>query len=186
MSDADSPLRQLTHGRRVDGSRDARVLDAALAVLGEHGYRGANMDDVAARARVGKAAIYQRWSSKAALMTDALVYWRPNYFGGEAPDTGSLTGDFDAFVDSVARNDGEPISIDLILRVALEAARDPLTASAFDELMLHRGTRVIAEILHRAATRGEIPGGRDWSLLAQCVTAMGLMNITCGHRVDAG
>lgn len=61
------------------------------------------MNDIAARAGVGKAAIYRRWSSKAALMTDALVYWRPDLIDDDAPDTGSLAGDFDAVVERVAR-----------------------------------------------------------------------------------
>ncbi len=66
----ESKLRQRTEGR-LDRSRDPAILDAALAALAEHGYDATNMNDIAARAGVGKAAIYRRWSSKAALMTDA-------------------------------------------------------------------------------------------------------------------
>ncbi|MGV7665743.1 helix-turn-helix domain-containing protein, partial [Mycobacterium kansasii] len=77
MAEPESKLRQRTDGR-LDRSRDPVILDAALAALAEHGYDATNMNDIAARAGVGKAAIYRRWSSKAALMTDALVYWRPD------------------------------------------------------------------------------------------------------------
>jgi hypothetical protein len=66
-----------TEGRR-DRSRDPAILNAALSVLTEHGYYATNMNYIAARAGVGKAAIYRRWASKAALITDALVYWRPD------------------------------------------------------------------------------------------------------------
>jgi AcrR family transcriptional regulator len=54
------------------------ILNTALSVLTEHGYYATNMNYIAARAGVGKAAIYRRWASKAALITDALVYWRPD------------------------------------------------------------------------------------------------------------
>ena len=47
------------------------------------------------RAGVGKAAIYRRWSSKAALITDVLVNWRPDLRTDDAPDTGTLAGDID-------------------------------------------------------------------------------------------
>jgi AcrR family transcriptional regulator len=45
-----------------------------LSVLTEHGYDATNMNYIAARPGVGKAAISRRWSSKAALITDALLY----------------------------------------------------------------------------------------------------------------
>jgi AcrR family transcriptional regulator len=70
-------MRQRTEGRR-DRSRDPVILNAALSVLTQHGYYATNMNYIAARAGVGKAAIYRRWASKAALITDALVYWRPD------------------------------------------------------------------------------------------------------------
>ena len=103
MTDTESKLRQRTDGR-LDRSRDPAILDAALAALAEYGYEATNMNDIAARAGVGKAAIYRRWASKAALITDALVYWRPDLMSDEAPDTGSLTGDFELLVKRAARN----------------------------------------------------------------------------------
>jgi AcrR family transcriptional regulator len=143
------------------------------------------MDDIAARAGVGKAAIYRRWSSKAALITDTLVYWRPDLLTNEAPDTGSLAGDLDAIVERLKSNENDLITSDLVLRVALEAARDPELAFALDDLMLSRGKRVFSTILAQAATRGEISADRDWSLIADVVLAMGLLEVVRGQTVDA-
>jgi AcrR family transcriptional regulator len=184
MTHSESKLRQRTEGR-LDRSRDPAILNAALAALAEHGYDATNMNDVAARAGVGKAAIYRRWSSKAALITDALVYWRPDLLSYDAPDTGSLMGDLDALVDRAKRNDDELISNDLILRVALEAAHDRELASALDDLMLFKGRRVMATILAQAAKRGEISRQHDWSLVADVTTAMGLLRVISGQTVDA-
>jgi AcrR family transcriptional regulator len=184
MTDTESKLRQRTDGR-LDRSRDPAILNAALAALTEHGYDATNMNDIAARAGVGKAAIYRRWSSKAALITDVLVHWRPDLLTDEAPDTGSLTGDFDALVERAARNDDDLISNDLVLRVALEAAHDPELATALDNLMLHKGRRVVSAVLRQAAARGEVSADRDWSLVADVVTAMGLMRVIGGQTVDA-
>jgi AcrR family transcriptional regulator len=184
MTDSESKLRQRTDGR-LDRSRDPAILNAALAALTEHGYDATNMNDIAARAGVGKAAIYRRWSSKAALITDVLVHWRPDLLSDEAPDTGSLTGDFDALVERAARNDDDLISNDIVLRVALEAAHDPELATALDNLMLHKGRRVVSAVLRQAAARGEVSADRDWSLVADVVTAMGLMRVIGGQTVDA-
>jgi AcrR family transcriptional regulator len=184
MTEPESKLRQRTDGR-MDRSRDPAILDAALACLAENGYNATNMNDIAERAGVGKAAIYRRWSSKAALMTDAVVYWRPDLLDNNAPDTGSLSGDFDELVERVKRSDESLVSTDLILRVAVESANDPELASALDHLMLLRGRRVISAILRQAEARGEITSDQDWSLVTDVTTAMSLLQVIRGQRVDA-
>jgi AcrR family transcriptional regulator len=180
----ESKLRQRTVGR-LDRSRDPAILNAALAALTENGYDATNMDDIAARAGVGKAAIYRRWASKAALITDVLVYWRPDLRTDDAPDTGSLAGDIDALIERAVRYDNGLITNDLVLRVALEATRDPQLATALDDLMLLRGGGQISTILARAAARGEIAANRDWSLVADVLTAMSLLRVLNGRTVDA-
>lgn len=182
MADSESRLRKRTDGR-LDRSRDPAILDAALTELTHCGYDKTNMNDIAARAGVGKAAIYRRWSSKAALITDALLHWRPDLMDDNAPDTGSLEGDFDEIVARVARNDDQLVSNDLVLRVALEAAHDRELASALEELMVFKGRRVVTAILNQAARRGEVPD-QDWSLVADVLTAMGLMRVISGLSID--
>lgn len=184
MADTESKLRRRTHGR-LDRSRDPAILDATLAALAENGYDDTNMNDIAARAGVGKAAIYRRWSSKAALIADALVYWRPDLMDDDGADTGSLAGDFDALVGRMARTDDELISNDVVLRVAVEAAHDPHLASALDEMLLLRGRRVVTSILQRAADRGEVAPGRDWSLVADVLAGVGLIRVMSGQSFDA-
>ena len=184
MSEMESKLRQRTVGR-LDRSRDPAILNAALAALTENGYDATNMDDIAARAGVGKAAIYRRWSSKAALITDVLVYWRPDLRTDDAPDTGSLTGDIEALIERAVAYDNGLITNDLVLRVALEATRDPQLATALDDLMLLRGGRQISIILARAVARGEIAADRDWSLVADVLTAMSLLRVLNRRTVDA-
>jgi AcrR family transcriptional regulator len=185
MAEPESKLRQRTNGRRLDRSRDPAILDAALAALAEYGYVATNMNDIAARAGVGKAAIYRRWSSKAALMTDALVYWRPDLLNDHPPGTGSLAGDLDALVKRAKRNDNDLITNDLVLRAALEAAHDPELATALNDLILFKGRRVLSAVLAQAADRGEIAATRDWSLVADVLTALGLLRAISGQIIDA-
>jgi AcrR family transcriptional regulator len=184
MTEPESQLRQRSVGR-LDRSRDTAILNAALAAITENGYDATYINDIAARAGVGKAAIYRRWSSKAALITDTLVSWRPDLLTNDAPDTGSLAGDLDAVVDRLGRNENDLVTTDLVLRVALIAARDPGLASALDDLMVFRGTRVFSTILAQAAARGEVSADRDWSQVADVVLAMGLLQVVRGQTVDA-
>jgi hypothetical protein len=60
-------MAQPTHPRRgrpmSEGTQRA-ILDAMPALLAERGYAALTFDDIALRARVGKSAIYRRWSPR--------------------------------------------------------------------------------------------------------------------------
>jgi AcrR family transcriptional regulator len=45
-------------------SRRAVILDAALRVFGQYGYRRTSMDDIAREAGIGKGTIYLSFASK--------------------------------------------------------------------------------------------------------------------------
>lgn len=60
-------------GRPRDPSLDAAILEATLGLLGEGSFGALTMEAVAARAGVGKATLYRRWSSKEQLVVDALA-----------------------------------------------------------------------------------------------------------------
>lgn len=48
---------------------DARILDAALHLIGEYGEQRLTMDDVAAKAKVGRRTVFRRFGSKDGLLT---------------------------------------------------------------------------------------------------------------------
>lgn len=50
-----------------------RILDATLAELAEHGAREATIDDIAARAGVGRVTVFRRFGSKDALIQRLVV-----------------------------------------------------------------------------------------------------------------
>lgn len=111
---------------RFDPSLNAAILEAALAGLGELGYDRMSMDDIASRARVGKAAIYRRWPSKAAVVAEAIAHWRRRLGSVDAPNTGSLRGDIDALVASVPDFDETALStVKVVVGAATAAMNDP-------------------------------------------------------------
>jgi len=85
-----------------------RILDAAVEVFGERGYRGASVDDVAAAAGVTKGAVYYYFTDKddlardlqhvlwERLAQDALVVYDP-----ERPTLDNLLGCFEAFLATI-------------------------------------------------------------------------------------
>jgi AcrR family transcriptional regulator len=78
-------------GRPRDARADRAILEATLELIVELGVHGFRTEDVAARAGVGKGAIYRRYRSKDELVTAAVAA----LVGEEiaVPDTGSTRGD---------------------------------------------------------------------------------------------
>ncbi|HWG02637.1 MAG TPA: helix-turn-helix domain-containing protein, partial [Trebonia sp.] len=77
-------------GRPRDPELDRRIAQAALDLFGEAGWAGFAMEAVARRAGVGKASVYLRWSTKEALLTDAVTIRLTRVAD---VDTGTLRGD---------------------------------------------------------------------------------------------
>src|SRR3954453_6438752 len=86
-------------GRPRSAEADRAILQAALELLAEDGYRALTMERVRERSGVGKATIYRRYASKAELARTAIAPL--NYDLPVPEDTGSLEGDFVATVGAV-------------------------------------------------------------------------------------
>ncbi|PQM48059.1 TetR/AcrR family transcriptional regulator [Mycobacterium talmoniae] len=170
---------------RLDRTLDVGILDAALAGVAELGYDRLSMDDIAARAGVGKAAIYRRWPSKAVVVADAIAHWRRRQGSVEPPNTGSLRGDIEALVAAVPEFDDAGLgTIRVIVGVATAAMHDPVLAAALDDLVLDPPRHVVRALLDHALARGEIPAGRDLSLIPDVALGLNVLRVMTGRPVD--
>ncbi|SPM42112.1 TetR family transcriptional regulator [Mycobacterium numidiamassiliense] len=170
---------------RFDPSLDAAILEAALAGLGELGYERMSMDDIASRARVGKAAIYRRWSSKPAVVADAIAHWRRTLGPVEPPNTGGLRSDIDALVDAVPDFDADALNtIKVIVGVATAAMHHPVLAAALDDLALSTPRQIISAVLDHAVARGDIPAGRDLTLVPDALMGLNVLRVMTGRPID--
>lgn len=147
---------------RIEGDREQEILDAALAVLVDVGYDRLTMDAVASAARASKATLYRRWSSKAALVSDALVSHRGPL---HAPDTGSLRGDLlAAFCGPHGLSDGTQTA--MMAAVLTAVTRDEEFATEFRTRFLGPKLAIAASMFARARERGEVRADLDTELIA--------------------
>ena len=141
-------------GRPRDARIDAVVLEAARHELALHGPAGFTMDAVAARAGVGKAAIYRRFPGKNAVIFAAAVH----AFDIEPPpDQGSLRGDMGALLVDVLRSQDNPLARQVIPVLLQELGRDPALGQQLEQAFLVREEACIDAVLARAVGRGELP-----------------------------
>lgn len=145
--------------RRKD-ARPGELIDAALAAFVEHGYAGARLDDIAARAGVSKGTVYLYFKDKEELF--------------EAVVRGTL-GDLVAQGHAIARNFAGP-SPELLREVLArwwtgivehehisalpklmisEAGNFPRLARSYYEVVIEPGRALLREVLERGIRRGE-------------------------------
>jgi AcrR family transcriptional regulator len=158
---------EVRRGRPRNESCTTGILDATLELVAEVGIAGLTMDAVAARAGVGKATIYRRWSSKEALLLDA---WTECVRKPEVPDTGSLQGDLLALLNGF----DHPLSEHDLQRVfpqMIAAAKvNPEVAETYATFVAQRRVP-LQTVLRRAMDRGEIDPTCDLDVVHDLLVA---------------
>ena len=158
-------------GRPRDPEVDRRITQAALDLFGEIGWAGFAMEVVARRAGVGKASLYLRWSSKEALLTDALVAELPQV---SDVDTGDLHGDLVELATQMLDLYVGPSSR-AALRLSLEAPSISGVAEHYEAMRTSQISAARA-IVRRGIDRGELPAGASITLLLDTLTGGAMMH----------
>jgi AcrR family transcriptional regulator len=166
-------------GRPRSQEADQAILTATVDLLAAKGLAAMSIEEVAARAGVGKATIYRRWSSKGLLALDAFVAsFREQQ---PLPDTGTLRGDLiaalRAWVQAVTRTPMGPMLTGLIA----ESQHDTELRAAWRDRVLEplRGQHRI--MLDRAMARGEIPESVDREVVLDLFFGAAQHRLLLGH-----
>ena len=137
------------------------ILGATLALLREVGYDALTIEGVAARAEVGKKTIYRHWSSREALIADAVKRIVNEI---RIPDTGSTKGDLLALMRDAVRVYRDPDNARLMPGLVAAMARSEHIADIVRTGFLAERRRAIAQVLDRAVARGDFRATIDREL----------------------
>jgi AcrR family transcriptional regulator len=166
-----SPSRTATRPR-IEGEREIAIFDATMRMLATSGYDRLTMDAVAADAHASKATLYRRWTTKADLVVDALV-WLKSCMPHDVPNTGTLRGDL---LNMACNEGGLSVRMPLAVFGALITAmqRDEELAEAFQTRFLGPVEQRGRTVFERAQERGEIAPDVDLRLLASVLPAIAI------------
>jgi AcrR family transcriptional regulator len=139
-----------TPGRPLSAELSEQLLSVAVDILAEEGWGRLNSDRVAARARAGKAGIYRRWPTMAALARTALSRFT---LVTPPPDAGSLAGDLAGLVARWTR----PLDREerAVASVVGAARHEEDLRAGLDAALVRPLAAAVSEIGARAAARGE-------------------------------
>ncbi len=149
-------------GRPRDTGVDEAVLTAAVDLLAEVGYARLTMDQIAARAGVGKASVYLRWPNKVALVAEAIQ--QHSAVVPDVPDTGSLREDMLTFLRALLRRKSSAQRA--LAAVTSEIASNPELRKAWRQSVTGTLSACVGMIVEHAIERGELPPASDVELLS--------------------
>jgi AcrR family transcriptional regulator len=144
-----------TPGRPLSAELSEQLVVVAVDILAEEGWGRLNSDRIAARAHAGKAGIYRRWPTMAALARHALGQFS---IVSLPDDAGSLREDLIALVSRwTCPLDREERALASIVGAA---RHEELLRDGLDAALVHPLAEAVAAITDRAINRGE-PIDRD-------------------------
>jgi AcrR family transcriptional regulator len=169
--------RESRAGRPRDTQIDVAVLKATLAMLGESGYSGLALEQVARRAGTTKPAIYRRWPSRQRLVLAALAQ---RLGEARAPDTGCTLCDLDEclklFVAAFRR-----MPPDVIGPLFADCAGDRELRAAFMTTLFDPPRAAVKETLDRAHARGDLRADVDRDLILDLIGSLVHYRTLFGH-----
>jgi AcrR family transcriptional regulator len=153
-------------GRPRSATADEAILEATVALYGDHGFDGLSMDGVAARAGVSKATIYRRYSSKVDLVMAAAARLAEREH--PAVDRGTVRGDLCAHVRALVRMLTTTDVGRCLPTMVADKKRSAELAEAHDRFSAARRVPVVAAV-RRGVERGELRTDTDAELVADLI-----------------
>lgn len=166
-------------GRPLSGATERAILQATAEILGERGLAAMTIEEVAARAHVGKASVYRRWPSKGTLAFDAFV---TDFLDRQpAPDTGSLRDDLLGLLRAWLRAVRQPTTGRTLRGLIAEVQRDRELADAWRERFVAPLRARHLGVLRQATARGELAPGANTGLLLDLLYGPAYHRLLHGH-----
>src|SRR5215216_4422512 len=148
-------------GRPREERADRAILRAAIELIAAQGIRDLRMEDVADRARVGKATIYRRYRSKDELVTAAVSALVTEI---KVPDTGSSRADLVALMQRAVEVYSGSVEAGVMPSLVDAMSRDVVLARSVREEFLATRRAALRAVLERGVARGDLRAVLDLEL----------------------
>ena len=162
-------------GRPRSAQAHKAILKATLELLAQEGFQGLSIEDVAARAGVGKTTIYRRWPSKDELVIDAIHEVQVDL---STVDTGNFRDDLVILFKSAYKGlMTHPLLPQLVLRLISEYQANPEIFQVFLTQLLFPRFQQFKHMVEKAQARAEIRGDIDWTLALELIAGPIFFNL---------
>jgi AcrR family transcriptional regulator len=145
-------------GRPRSQQADQAILSAALDLFAECGPDSLCIEQVAAKAGVGKATIYRRWPGKEEMLVDALAG-----VGTQLPEPQgkSVRADLIALLSAICRQAADPRRARLFALLQGEGRRYPRLMATYLATVVKPQRELVRSVLRRGIATGELRENTD-------------------------
>jgi len=154
-------------GRPRSERAEHAILDATLDAIGEYGVDGVRCEDVAARAGVGKATLYRRWTGKEDLLIAAFASLKTPL---PEPAGDSVREDLIAMIDVMATDAQDPRYARQFALLHGEGERYPRLVARYKEQVVEPRRELIRSVLRRGVVTGELRPDTDIEIAMLALT----------------
>lgn len=173
-------------GARSGRPRSERVhqaiLTAARELLMEEGFAAMRLEHVAARAGVGKATIYRRWSSKQALAQDLLSQLAAPHIA--VADTDNTHDELLAVVTNPMRAVTETDFGPVIKAMLSQIASNPTIGDPFRATVVEARRAEVARVIERGIARGDLRKDVDVAVATELLVGPVYFRLMFGGVLD--
>lgn len=148
-------------GRPRSDAAHSAILEASIALIRDFGFDAVTMEGIAARAGVGKATIYRRWTSRELLVAEAIRHVTQLM---PMPDTGSTTLDLHSVMRGTLGMYQDPASAALLSGLVAAMARSDVIAEAVRSGFVATRRGAMRTVLTRGMVRGDLRADLDVEL----------------------
>ena len=131
------------------------MLDATGRLFAERGYDHLTIEGIAAEAGVSKQTIYRWWSSKSAVVADAMIEDRLMPDHPVVPDTGDIRADLTAWVQGLLDLVAEPGNESLVRSLVAAACENPDIGTRLNDAL--GITATVSTRIEAAVAAGQLP-----------------------------
>ncbi|MGI9007829.1 MAG: TetR/AcrR family transcriptional regulator [Streptosporangiaceae bacterium] len=171
-------------GRPRSERADKAIINATIEIFAESGADGLCIEQVAAKAGVGKATIYRRWPGKEELLLDALASLRSPL---PQPKGESVRDDLTAILEALRAESADPRRVRQFALLLGEGERYPRLLERYVEAVLEPRREVVRTVLRRGVATGELREGVQIEAAADMLTGAVLARARRGQdRSDRG
>ena len=145
-------------GRPRSEQAEQAIIEATLDVFAEQGFEGVCFEAVAARARVGKATIYRRWSNKEELLLAAFASLKSPF---PEPKGVSVRDDLLAMVEVMCADKADPRKARRYALLLGEGDKYPRLMARYKESVVQPRRDAMRAVIRHGVEAGELRPDTD-------------------------
>jgi AcrR family transcriptional regulator len=165
-------------GRPRSEQADQAIMAAALELFAQDGAGGLCIEQVAAKAGVGKATIYRRWPGKEDMLLAALAELAEPLPVAQGR---SVRSDLVALLDAACKEAADPRRVRLAALLQGEGRLYPRLKDRYLETVVQPRRDAIKAVLRRGVATGELRQNTDVDAAVYLLTGAVLASMHAGH-----